>query len=61
MQAERGNELGEIISNATYQYILGKLDDAGFARERERWAEAGGAQVIRELNESYKESAGARP
>ncbi len=56
MQAERGNELGEIITNATYLYILGQLDDAGFDRERERWKEAGGAQVIRELNESYKES-----
>ena len=56
MQAERGSELGEIITNATYMYILGQLDDAGFDRERERWKAAGGAQVIRELNESYKES-----
>lgn len=55
-QAERGSELGEIITNATYLYILDQLDDAGFERERERWSEAGGARVIRELNESYKES-----
>ncbi|MDF2935572.1 MAG: transporter substrate-binding protein [Paenibacillaceae bacterium] len=56
MQAERGNELGEMITNATYMYILGQVDDAGFMRERERWEAAGGAEVIREMNESYRES-----
>lgn len=56
-QAERGSELSEIITNATYLYILGLLDDEGFALERDRWMASGGGQVIRELNESYRDEA----
>ncbi|GGI47092.1 putative ABC transporter peptide-binding protein YtcQ [Paenibacillus marchantiophytorum] len=50
---ERGVELYKIISDATYNYMLGKLDQAGFQREIERWKRSGGEQIIAEYNEAY--------
>lgn len=52
----RNTELNSIISNATYNYILGKLDTEGFHKEVELWHERGGSQVIQELEQAYKES-----
>lgn len=49
---ERGVELYKIISDATYNYMLGKLDEAGFYQEVERWKRQGGAQIIREYSEA---------
>lgn len=46
-------ELNAIISNATYNYILGKIDAAGFREEVNVWREKGGNQVINELTEAY--------
>jgi putative aldouronate transport system substrate-binding protein len=50
---ERGVELYKIVSDATYNYILGKLDKAAFQQEIERWKRNGGGQMIREYNEAY--------
>jgi putative aldouronate transport system substrate-binding protein len=50
---ERGVELYKIISDATYNYMLGKLDNAAFQQEIERWKRSGGSQIIREYNEAY--------
>jgi putative aldouronate transport system substrate-binding protein len=50
----RWTELNSIISNATYNYILGKIDAAGFRQELEIWKQKGGSQVIRELEEAYR-------
>jgi putative aldouronate transport system substrate-binding protein len=50
---ERGVEMYKIISDATYNYMLGKLDKAQFKQEIERWRRGGGDQMINEYNEAY--------
>ncbi|NOV01724.1 extracellular solute-binding protein [Paenibacillus planticolens] len=52
---ERGVELYKIISDATYNYMLGKLDKAAFQQEVERWKRNGGSQIIKEYNEAYSQ------
>lgn len=47
-------ELNAIISNATYNYILGKIDAAGFKKEVAAWKERGGSLVIQELSDAYR-------
>ncbi|WP_051620777.1 extracellular solute-binding protein [Paenibacillus sp. UNC451MF] len=54
-QAEKGAELQTIITDATYQFILGKRDERGFATEVERWRKSGGDRIIDELNSEYAE------
>ncbi|GIP35786.1 extracellular solute-binding protein [Paenibacillus sp. J2TS4] len=53
---ERGVRLQEIIKDATYNFILGKLDEAGFQNEVDRWLKEGGSQIIEEFNESYQKA-----
>ncbi|WP_281888499.1 extracellular solute-binding protein [Paenibacillus sp. YYML68] len=48
---ERSGELTKIISDATYNYILGNLDEQGFRGEIEKWKRSGGSQVIQEYSE----------
>lgn len=50
---ERGAELAKIIDDATYNYILGHLDEEGFWNEVERWRERGGNQIKEELQRGY--------
>lgn len=50
---ERGAELYNIITDATYNYILGHLDEAGFQAEVERWRKSGGDQIRQEYMDSY--------
>lgn len=52
----RNVELNSIISNATYNYILGKLDRQGFLSETALWRERGGDLVIQELQQSYAQN-----
>ncbi|OXM84867.1 extracellular solute-binding protein [Paenibacillus rigui] len=52
-QAEKGTELQTIITDATYQFILGKLDARGFANEVEKWRRSGGDRIMEELNHEY--------
>jgi putative aldouronate transport system substrate-binding protein len=49
-----GAELSQIITNATYNYMLGHIDLAGFRKEVENWRQRGGAQVIDELSDAYQ-------
>lgn len=51
--AEKGTELQTIITDATYHFILSNLDEAGFAKELEKWRMNGGDRIIREMNEEY--------
>mgnify|MGYP001217451617 CR=1 FL=1 len=50
---ERGSELYKIITDATFNYILGHLDDEGFLAEVERWRTSGGDKIKQEYMESY--------
>ncbi|KRF03577.1 hypothetical protein ASG89_02065 [Paenibacillus sp. Soil766] len=52
-QAEKGSELHSIITDATYQFILGKIDELGFSKEVDKWRQNGGNQIIQELNQEY--------
>lgn len=51
---EKNAELSAIIADATYNYILGNLDAAGFAREVEKWHTSGGNLIIQEYGEAEK-------
>ncbi|MHA6481978.1 extracellular solute-binding protein [Paenibacillus sp. strain BS8-2] len=51
---EIGVELSKIISDATYNYMLGKLNAEGFYKEVERWKRQGGSQIIAEYTEAYE-------
>ncbi|MFC3251306.1 extracellular solute-binding protein [Paenibacillus sepulcri] len=50
---EKGNELNQIIEDATYDFILGSIDEAGFQKAIAVWSEQGGDQVIDEYNDAY--------
>lgn len=47
-----GQRLQEIINDATYNYILGEIDEDGFYKEVEKWKEQGGEKMIEEYNAS---------
>lgn len=51
---EKGTELQEIIKDATYKYIYGSIDKAGFDKAVEDWKKRGGDQIIEEYNAAYK-------
>lgn len=51
---EKGTQLQEIIKDATYKYIYGTLDKAGFDKQVEEWKKRGGSQIIEEFNAAYK-------
>ncbi|SES25303.1 putative aldouronate transport system substrate-binding protein [Gracilibacillus ureilyticus] len=51
---EKGGTLQQIIDDATINYMLGDLDEAGFEQEIEKWKKEGGEQVIEEYNAEYK-------
>ncbi|CAM3939211.1 extracellular solute-binding protein [Cohnella lubricantis] len=52
---ERGQELQTLITDATYQYIYGNLDKAGFDKAVEEWKSRGGDKIIEEFNAAYKQ------
>lgn len=47
-----GARLQQIITDATYNYIIGQLDEAGFDAEVENWKSQGGEKMIEEFNAS---------
>ncbi|MDX8045178.1 extracellular solute-binding protein [Gracilibacillus sp. S3-1-1] len=47
-----GARLQEIITDATYNYIIGQLDEAGFEDAIESWKSQGGEDIIEEYNAS---------
>ncbi len=48
------DRLRQIINDATFNYMLGELDEAGFQAEIDRWSREGGSKAIEELNASYQ-------
>ncbi|WP_018750646.1 extracellular solute-binding protein [Paenibacillus sanguinis] len=46
----KGVELQQIITDATYQYIYGQIDQAGFDQAVEQWKSRGGDKIIEEYN-----------
>lgn len=48
--AEKGTQLQELITDATYKYIYGSIDRAGFEAAVEDWKSRGGQQIIDEFN-----------
>ncbi len=54
----QGSELQKTITDATYKYILGEIDRAGFDAAVENWKKAGGAAIISEYEAAYKETQG---
>lgn len=51
---DKGTELYKIVSDATYHYMLGSIDEDGFRKEVERWENGGGSQIIREYEVAYQ-------
>ncbi|WP_088102798.1 extracellular solute-binding protein [Halalkalibacter urbisdiaboli] len=47
--------LQQIITDATYKYILGQIDKDGFWQAVENWKNQGGSDVIAEFNAHYQE------
>lgn len=52
--AERGMELEVMITDAQTKFIMGKIDEAGWKAEIDKWSKAGGDQMIREYEAAYK-------
>ena len=50
-----GARLLQIMTDATYQYILGQIDEEGFDVAIENWKSQGGEAIIKEFNASYAE------
>ncbi|MNT98057.1 Lipoprotein LipO precursor [compost metagenome] len=51
--SERGSELDTMMSDAATKYIMGKIDDAGWQAEVEKWRKAGGDTLIKEYEAAY--------
>jgi putative aldouronate transport system substrate-binding protein len=51
---KNGERLNQVILDATYQYILGQIDKAGFEKAVETWKNQGGNDIIEEFNASYQ-------
>ncbi|MDQ1909046.1 extracellular solute-binding protein [Paenibacillus sp. GD4] len=51
---EKGARLQEWIKDATYMFILGRMDEAGFRKEVERWKAEGGNEILKEFTLSYQ-------
>ncbi|MDQ0232012.1 putative aldouronate transport system substrate-binding protein [Metabacillus malikii] len=51
---ERGTELEKIIIDATFKFIMGEIDEAGFQKEVDKWKKSGGDDMAKEYEEAYK-------
>ncbi|WP_152401167.1 extracellular solute-binding protein [Paenibacillus cellulositrophicus] len=50
----QGSELQKIITDATYKYILGKINLDEFKAAVENWKKSGGSKIIEEYEAAYK-------
>lgn len=50
----KGPQLDAIIEEAKVKYIVGQIDENEWQKQVERWEANGGADVIKEINEAYK-------
>ncbi len=55
-QAERGTELSKIINDARVKFIMGSIDEAGFAKATEDWHKQGGDKIIEEFTQEYNKA-----
>lgn len=53
---EMGARLQQMITDATYQFILGDLDEAGFQKVVDKWLADGGQKMIDEYSAAYASS-----
>ncbi|WP_248930678.1 extracellular solute-binding protein [Paenibacillus hamazuiensis] len=51
--SEKGNELDTMIRDAQTKFIMGKIDEAGWQAEVNRWKTAGGDKLIEEYTAEY--------
>ncbi|MCH5184505.1 MAG: extracellular solute-binding protein [Oscillospiraceae bacterium] len=49
----KGPQLDEIISSANTKFIVGKIDEAAYKKEIEKWRSQGGDEYIKEINDAY--------
>ncbi|MFD0682263.1 MULTISPECIES: extracellular solute-binding protein [unclassified Paenibacillus] len=54
---ERGRELEQMIQDAQTKFIMGKIDEAGWQAEVDKWRKAGGDKLIKEYEDSYAKTA----
>lgn len=50
---EIGERLNQTITDATYKFILGQIDEKGFEKIIEDWKKSGGDDIIKEFTEDY--------
>jgi putative aldouronate transport system substrate-binding protein len=58
--SERGSELDLMMSDAQTNYIIGKLDDAAYQAEIDKWRKAGGDNMIKELESGLAKNKSAK-
>lgn len=51
---DKGASIYELIKDATYQYMVGDIDRAGFDKAVKNWRSQGGDQIIDEFNTSWE-------
>ncbi|WP_309120889.1 extracellular solute-binding protein [Paenibacillus sp.] len=51
-----GVRLQELIKDATYKFMLGDIDEAGFQAAIDTWLKQGGQKIIDEFNASYAQA-----
>ncbi|MGG1553418.1 extracellular solute-binding protein [Paenibacillus ferrarius] len=51
--SEKGRELEQSMMDAETKYIMGKIDDAGWQQEIDKWKKAGGEKLMAEYKASY--------
>jgi putative aldouronate transport system substrate-binding protein len=54
--SERGKELEQQITDAQTKFIMGKIDEAGWKAEVEKWKKNGGDKMAQEYKDSYLKS-----
>ena len=53
MYTERGKELEQMITDAETKFIMGKIDEAGWKAEIDKWKKAGGDKLMEEYKADY--------
>lgn len=51
---EKGSQLSTILQDASVKFVLGEIDEAGFAAAVAEWKKIGGSQVAKEFEGLYK-------
>ncbi|WP_159887806.1 extracellular solute-binding protein [Paenibacillus puerhi] len=53
MYTERGKELELMVTDAQTKFIMGKIDEAGWKAELDKWKKAGGDKLMEEYKAAY--------